>query len=272
MLYRLLPQIDRSITSIGSNQFTLALHNLIMEKLDVDATHFQSIALVPSPNEPEQLLDDLITSSCGQLPPDEASCLSIHERTEHFQHSILVLRKAPLSDQEATQLNHLAPLLFSLLEQHLQSQRSRALVSTSIEERFQERLRETGMKLSEREKQVCLGLLAGHTAPQQAERLRLTVNTVGSYMRRATAKLGISGRNALMRWLYESSDTHAVSQLPPTLARSSIPCQRIDWIEPGGVARWHETKQNADQRRAGECRYHRQRRKHHFPLVDEQGE
>lgn len=209
MPYRLLPQIGRAIASIGSNQFTIALHNLIMEKLGVDATHFQSIALLPSPNEPEQTLDDLITSSSGQLPPDGASRLHIQESTEHFQHSIVVLRQKPLSHEEENQLNHLAPLLFSLLEQHLQCQRSRAGISMSIEERFQERLRETGMKLSEREKQVCLGLLAGHTAPQQAERLRLTVNTVGSYMRRATAKLGISGRNALMRWLYDSSDTIA---------------------------------------------------------------
>nr|WP_288467388.1 helix-turn-helix transcriptional regulator [uncultured Pseudomonas sp.] len=207
MPYRLLPQIGRAIASIGSNQFTIALHNLIMEKLGVDAAHFQSIALLASPNEPEQTLDDLITSNSGQLPPDSASRLRIQESTEHFQHSIVVFRQEPLGDEEANQLNHLAPLLFSLLEQHLQCQRSRAVISTSIEERFQERLRVTGMQLSEREKQVCLGLLAGHTAPQQAERLKLTVNTVGSYMRRATAKLGISGRNALMRWLYESSDT-----------------------------------------------------------------
>lgn len=207
MAHRLLPQIGKAIACIGSNQFTIVLHNLIMEKLGVDATHIQATTRLPSPNEAEQPLDDLITSSSGQLPADDASRLHIQDRTEHYQHSIVVLRRAPFSNQEATQLNHLAPLLFSMLEQHLQCQRSRAVTSTSIEERFQERLRVTGMKLSEREKQVCLGLLAGHTAPQQAEHLKLTVNTVGSYMRRATAKLGISGRNALMRWLYESSDT-----------------------------------------------------------------
>ncbi len=206
MAHRLLPQIGKAIACIGSNQFTIALHNLIMEKLGVDATHIQTTIRLPSPNEGEQPLDDLITSSSGQLPADDASRLHIQDSTEHYQHSIVVLRRVPFSDKEATQLNHLAPLLFSMLEQHLQCQRSRAVISTSIEERFQERLRVTGMKLSEREKQVCLGLLAGHTAPQQAERLKLTVNTVGSYMRRATAKLGISGRNALMRWLYESSD------------------------------------------------------------------
>ncbi|KPX65046.1 Regulatory protein, LuxR [Pseudomonas syringae pv. lapsa] len=75
----------------------------------------------------------------------------------------------------------------------------------SIEKRFQERLRETGLTLSERETQVCLGLLAGHTALEQAERLALKVNTVGSYQRRAAIKLGISGRNSLMRWMYGSS-------------------------------------------------------------------
>ncbi|MNH38905.1 Bacterial regulatory protein, luxR family [compost metagenome] len=56
--------------------------------------------------------------------------------------------------------------------------------------------------MSERECQVCLGLLAGLTAPEQAERLALKVNTVESYLRRAAIKLGISGRHSLMRWMY----------------------------------------------------------------------
>ncbi len=65
-----------------------------------------------------------------------------------------------------------------------------------------ERIAHCGLKLSARECQVCLGLLAGHTAPEQAERLKLKVNTVESYLRRAAIKLGISGRHSLMRWMY----------------------------------------------------------------------
>lgn len=72
----------------------------------------------------------------------------------------------------------------------------------NLEQRFVDRLAQSGLKLSERERQVCLGLLAGHTAPQQAERLALKVNTVESYLRRAAIKLGISGRHSLMRWMY----------------------------------------------------------------------
>ncbi|MCW2292445.1 DNA-binding CsgD family transcriptional regulator [Pseudomonas sp. BIGb0408] len=210
MPHSLLPQIGRTIATIGSNQFTIALHGLIAAKLSVDAIHFQSEATLPSAIESAQSLDDVITSNCGESAADDASKLCLEETTENFRHRIVLLRKAPMfSEQESTQLKHLAPLLFSLLEQHLQAHRRRVDVSTSIEYRFRERLRETGMKLSEREQQVCLGLLAGHTVPQQAEQLTLTVNTVGSYMRRATAKLGISGRNALMRWLYDSPEDMA---------------------------------------------------------------
>ncbi|RML30012.1 Transcriptional regulator, LuxR protein, partial [Pseudomonas syringae pv. maculicola] len=45
-------------------------------------------------------------------------------------------------------------------------------------------------------------------AIEQAERLALKVNTVGSYQRRAAIKLGISGRHSLMRWMYASSESN----------------------------------------------------------------
>ncbi len=72
----------------------------------------------------------------------------------------------------------------------------------NLQRRFQERLDQAGLTLSNRELQVCLGLLAGRTAPQQAEHLQLKVNTVESYLRRAAIKLGIGGRHSLMKWMY----------------------------------------------------------------------
>lgn len=115
---------------------------------------------------------------------------------------------------ERRRLRALSPLLFSILEQHLNASRAaccaaETATSDNLMQRFDERLRQTGLNLSERETQVCLGLLTCFTAREQAERLRLTVNTVCSYQRRAAQKLGISGRRALRRWLYESDFLHA---------------------------------------------------------------
>ncbi|NMX82871.1 hypothetical protein HBO10_25425 [Pseudomonas sp. WS 5503] len=40
------------------------------------------------------------------------------------------------------------------------------------------------------DQQVCVGLLAGRTAPELAEQLALKVNTIESYLKRAAIKLG----------------------------------------------------------------------------------
>ncbi|MNO00782.1 Bacterial regulatory protein, luxR family [compost metagenome] len=68
-----------------------------------------------------------------------------------------------------------------------------------------------GLSLSNRETEVCVGLLAGRTAPELAEQLALKVNTVESYLKRAAIKLGISGRHSLMRWRYSPLETLASS-------------------------------------------------------------
>ncbi len=56
------------------------------------------------------------------------------------------------------------------------------------------------------DQQVCVGLLAGRTAPELAEQLALKVNTIESYLKRAAIKLGISGRHSLLRWMYSTED------------------------------------------------------------------
>lgn len=209
MPHTLLPQIGKAIASIGTQHFTHDLHGLIAAQLRVDAVHLQSVARLCSTLVPHPPFEELISSRRDAPPCDEALQLCSQDTSEYFQHRIVALRSATaqaFSEQERGQLNDLAPLLFSLLDRHVQVHQGLGDSSGTIEVRFQERLRETGIRLSEREQQVCLGLLAGHTVPQQAEQLMLTPHTVGSYLRRAAAKLGISGRNALMRWLYEAPE------------------------------------------------------------------
>ena len=52
-------------------------------------------------------------------------------------------------------------------------------------------------RLSERERQVCLGILSGKKAEAIAYELNLTPNSVITYRRRSYKKLGISSRSAL---------------------------------------------------------------------------
>nr|WP_236275064.1 helix-turn-helix transcriptional regulator [Pseudomonas congelans] len=71
-----------------------------------------------------------------------------------------------------------------------------------LRQRFLGRLEASALSLSSRETEVCVGLLAGLTVPQLAERLDLKVSTVESYFKRAAVKMGIAGRSALLRWLH----------------------------------------------------------------------
>ncbi len=66
---------------------------------------------------------------------------------------------------------------------------------------FDERLAMSGVVLSAREKEVCLGLLTGGTVPQIAEKLRVKNSSIETYLKRAAAKLGVSGRHGLARWM-----------------------------------------------------------------------
>ncbi|KAA8697832.1 Regulatory protein, LuxR [Pseudomonas caricapapayae] len=216
MPHTLLPQIGRAIASIGSGHFSSMFHKLIDTQLAVDATHLSSLpqpwqtltALAPT------VFNETVTSSRGTLLLNDSIHLYPAHASENFSCKITVFRALPaheFSDRERRQLSALSPLLFSILEKHVNALQLTMInvepkKTESVEARFHDRLRETGLTLSERETQVCIGLLAGHTAIEQAERLALKVNTVGSYQRRAAIKLGISGRHSLMRWMYGSSE------------------------------------------------------------------
>jgi DNA-binding CsgD family transcriptional regulator len=66
---------------------------------------------------------------------------------------------------------------------------------------FGERLARGAISLSSREQEVCLGLLTGGTVPQMAVQLNVKNSSVETYLKRATAKLGVSGRHGLARWM-----------------------------------------------------------------------
>ncbi|CRM47418.1 MULTISPECIES: helix-turn-helix transcriptional regulator [Pseudomonas] len=121
------------------------------------------------------------------------------------------------STQEQITLKDFSSLLLPLVEKHINAINSQAVLDKniaaenfvpnnanidSLRQRFENRLMQSGLKLSNREKEICIGLLAGHTAPELADALVLKVNTVESYLKRAVIKMGIRGRHSLIRWMH----------------------------------------------------------------------
>ncbi|MBV4477085.1 helix-turn-helix transcriptional regulator [Pseudomonas botevensis] len=112
---------------------------------------------------------------------------------------------------ELSFLKSLSDTLLPLIEHHAQISRktsarlARVPLSdpeqTSLPQVFDERLALNDISLSAREKEVCLGLLTGGTVPQLAERLRVKNSSIETYLKRSAAKLGVSGRHGLAKWM-----------------------------------------------------------------------
>ncbi|MCJ2374421.1 helix-turn-helix transcriptional regulator [Pseudomonas sp. RGM 3321] len=134
---------------------------------------------------------------------------------------VLSVYRAPsakaFTSQERAQLKDLSWVVLPIVKQHIATV-TPTLVSTTpssalnslknndamegLRQRFLSRLEASELSLSSRETEVCVGLLAGLTVPQLADRLDLKVSTVESYFKRAAIKMSIGGRSALLRWLH----------------------------------------------------------------------
>ncbi|WP_025109119.1 helix-turn-helix transcriptional regulator [Pseudomonas sp. H1h] len=246
----LFPHIGKVIASTGSRHFPRMLHDLIQTQLAVDATHIRQVRVEPvgrtaSHNQPDigkdpALLAETVFSEhsaarsaepAAALPAasTDASQLHLTRRKDGYRYVISVYRNDQsqrFSAQERSLLQDISPVLLPMVEKHihaLQPVRPGAddqLIHAdgtqpgleNLRQRFAERLEQLGLSLSNRETEVCIGLLAGRTAPELAGQLQLKVNTVESYLKRAAIKLGISGRHSLMRWMYSPEDTsHATT-------------------------------------------------------------
>ncbi|MCY0108890.1 helix-turn-helix transcriptional regulator [Pseudomonas monsensis] len=241
----LFPHIGKVIASTGSRHFPRMLHDLILTQLAVDATHIRQMRVEPvsraaSRGEPgpvkdsAQLAETLFSehSAAAAHAPHaadsssvaDASQLHLTRRKDGFRYVISVYRNAQsqrFSAQERSLLQDISPVLLPMVEKHISAlqptnhdtatpaEASEGSGLQTLRLRFTERLEQLGLSLSNRETEVCVGLLAGRTAPELAELLQLKVNTVESYLKRAAIKLGISGRHSLMRWMYSPQDTSA---------------------------------------------------------------
>ncbi|WP_458130535.1 helix-turn-helix transcriptional regulator [Pseudomonas sp. R3-41] len=119
--------------------------------------------------------------------------------------------------QELSFLKYLSETLLPLAERHAHLNRqcfktpgsatSHPLDSaeqTQLQRDFNDRLSPCDVTLSVREKEVCLGLLAGGTVPEIAEKLQVKNSSIETYLKRAAAKLGVSGRHGLAKWMIGS--------------------------------------------------------------------
>ncbi|HDS1733726.1 MULTISPECIES: helix-turn-helix transcriptional regulator [Pseudomonas] len=207
----LYPQIGKVIASTGSRQFPRMLHELIHAHLNIDALQIRQLHDEPTTcDATSSLLSETVFSSQERADEDfrDPSRQHLIRRKDNSRYAIHVLRADSaygFSALERSRLEDISPLLLPMLEKHinaLQPISPEQQAPQSLEQRFVERLAQLGLSLSQREREVCLGLLAGHTAPELSQRLALKANTVESYLRRAAIKLGISGRHSLMRWMY----------------------------------------------------------------------
>jgi LuxR family transcriptional regulator, activator of tox operons len=111
---------------------------------------------------------------------------------------------------ELSMLKTLSDTLLPLVEHHAQLLQVAGLrrpgrelpdEAGTMRQLFGDRLEQEGIRLSSREQEVCIGLLTGDTVPQLALRLNVKNSSIETYLKRATAKLGVSGRHGLARWM-----------------------------------------------------------------------
>ncbi|MBV4451455.1 MULTISPECIES: helix-turn-helix domain-containing protein [Pseudomonas] len=234
----LFPHIGKVIASTGSRHFPRMLHDLIRAQLAVDATHIRQMRVEPvtqrcEPEPPKDAAlraDTLFSEHSDRRQPEpsstaaDAAQLHLTRRKDGYRYVISVYRNDQserFSAQERSLLQDISPVLLPMVEKHINALQPLEMGPPGLAPiaettgldilrlRFNERLQQLGLKLSNRESEVCVGLLAGHTAPELAGQLQLKVNTVESYLKRAAIKLGISGRHSLMKWMYSPQNSAA---------------------------------------------------------------
>ncbi len=97
----------------------------------------------------------------------------------------------PFTEENLACLDSLAPLLASLIRRHYGSTRSLSQRPSAEEAAVL-------APLSERERQLCLYLLRGHTLKTAAAELDIALSTAETYRKRAYAKLGVPSKARLV--------------------------------------------------------------------------
>ncbi|WAJ35459.1 helix-turn-helix transcriptional regulator [Pseudomonas sp. GOM7] len=143
----------------------------------------------------------------------DAWCCNVASRKSNRYWLISLHRHTPQKDfsiHELSFLKNFSETLLPLLERHAQATRElcdlpQMTPDTSggreLQRNFNEKLKLTDTQLSMREREICLGLLAGATVPEMAEKLHVKNSSIETYLKRAAAKLGVKGRHGLVKWM-----------------------------------------------------------------------
>lgn len=139
----------------------------------------------------------------------------------HRRYVISLYRVDPSCDfslREMSFLKSCGEALLPLVEKHASHPRFRSELAAAgmhnleeggreepLRSQFQHRLSSAVGGLSEREIEVCVGLLTGSTLREMAEALSVKPSTVETYLGRAADKLGFKGRHGLVRWALDRS-------------------------------------------------------------------
>ncbi|MES2818289.1 MAG: LuxR C-terminal-related transcriptional regulator [Pseudomonadota bacterium] len=197
--------------------------------------HFALNGDNPSHDISGKRLNTLINHSLDSTPmqataPDFSTQLHLtsSKNDSHCVLSVYRSHKSPgFSTEECALLKGFSSLLLPMIEKHIAALLPSAprrpenhkelgdLKSCGLDvlrQRFIDRLLLSNLNLSSRETEVCVGLLAGRTAPELAEQFGLRVNTIESYLKRAAVKMGIGGRRSLIRWMH-SAETYGLPAL-----------------------------------------------------------
>ena len=117
------------------------------------------------------------------------------------------------SDREVATITGASEILFSLVAKHSEIAAPKA--GTTAAELHQ-RLLDVMPQMPRREADVCIGIARGQTSEAIALGLRISVNTVLTYRKRAYARLHISSANELLALIYVSKPAapHRAGQRP----------------------------------------------------------
>jgi DNA-binding CsgD family transcriptional regulator len=91
-------------------------------------------------------------------------------------------------------------LLFAFLARHAPADTATDI--SALRARFERHLQDSGRGLTRREVQVCAAIAVGMSSEAIALTLRIRLNTVLTFRKRAYARLGISSQNELTRLIY----------------------------------------------------------------------
>lgn len=152
------------------------------EKSDAEVTPMQADAMPAAYRSHLFAFPDLVDKVSLTLPGEQSVYyLNLYRGSE----------AGPFAPHDLARLDVLAPLLASLMRRHYAQARP-------ISQRPSAEEAAVLAPLSERERQLCLYLLRGHTLKTAATELDIALSTAETYRKRAYAKLGVPSKARLV--------------------------------------------------------------------------